>query len=51
MEETKVLNIYEKLSSIQNELKAPKSRRNTFSGFNYRSCEDILEAVKWQYNS
>lgn len=36
----------EKLMSIQNELKAPKSRRNTFANYNYRSCEDILDAVK-----
>ena len=34
------------LIAIQNELKAPKSRFNKFGGFNYRSCEDILEAVK-----
>lgn len=34
------------LSKIQNELKAPKNQRNTFGNYNYRSCEDILEAVK-----
>lgn len=34
------------LSSIQQKLKAPKSNRNTFGNYNYRSCEDILEAVK-----
>ena len=28
------------------ELKAPKSQRNNFGKYNYRSCEDILEAVK-----
>lgn len=39
-------NIYEKLSRIQKELKAPKNQRNNFGGYNYRSCEDILEAVK-----
>ena len=39
-------NIYEKLSKIQRELKAPKNQRNNFGGYNYRSCEDILEAVK-----
>ena len=38
--------IYEKLLSIQNELKAPKDKKNTFGGYNYRSCEGILEAVK-----
>ena len=36
----------EKLMSIQNELKAPKSQYNSFGKYNYRSCEDILEAVK-----
>lgn len=40
------MNIYEKLSNIQNELKAPKGQRNSFGNYNYRSCEDILEAVK-----
>lgn len=40
------MNIFEKLSSIQAELKAPKNQKNTFGGYNYRSCEDILEAVK-----
>lgn len=34
------------LQQIQNELKAPKSQRNNFGGYNYRSCEDILEALK-----
>ena len=40
------MNIYEKLIEVQNELKAPKNQRNSFGGYNYRSCEDILEAVK-----
>ena len=40
------MNIYEKLSNIQNELKAPKGQFNKFGGYKYRSCEDILEAVK-----
>ena len=31
---------------IQTKLKAPKSQRNSFGNYNYRSCEDILEAVK-----
>ena len=35
-----------RLIEIQSELKAPKNQRNTFGGYNYRSCEDILEAVK-----
>lgn len=40
------MTIYEKLMKIQKELKAPKGQWNDFSKFNYRSCEDILEAVK-----
>lgn len=35
-----------RLIEIQQELKAPKNQRNTFGGYNFRSCEDILEAVK-----
>ena len=31
---------------IQANLKAPKNQRNNFGGYNYRSCEDIMEAVK-----
>ena len=38
--------IYEKLLSVQSELKAPKNQTNNFGRYNYRSCEDILEAVK-----
>lgn len=34
------------LNKIQKELKAPKAQKNTFGNYNYRSCEDILEAVK-----
>lgn len=34
------------LTVIQSRLKAPKLNRNNFGGYNYRSCEDILEAVK-----
>ena len=40
------MNVYEKLLAIQAELKAPKNRQNKFGGYSYRSCEDILEAVK-----
>ena len=36
----------EKLVKVQAELKAPKNQRNSFGNYNYRSCEDILEAVK-----
>lgn len=40
------MNIYEKLSNIQNELKCNKNQFNKFGGYKYRSCEDILEAAK-----
>lgn len=36
----------EALLKIQNELKAPKGQYNSFGKYNYRSCEDILEALK-----
>jgi len=36
----------EKLIKLQRELKAPKSQKNNFAKYNYRSCKDILEAVK-----
>ena len=35
-----------KLVQVQTELKAPKNQRNKFGNYNYRSCVDILEAVK-----
>ena len=35
-----------KLIKIQNELKAPKNQYNNFGKYKYRSCEDILEALK-----
>ena len=38
--------IYQKLNKIQQNLKAPKNQYNKFANFNYRSCEDVLEAVK-----
>lgn len=38
--------MHEKLLAIQSELKVPKSQRNSFGNYNYRSCEDIVEAVK-----
>lgn len=40
------MNINEKLLKIQSELKAPKNQYNSFGNYHYRSCEDILEAVK-----
>lgn len=40
------MTIQEALSNIQIALKAPKSQYNSFGKYNYRNCEDILEAVK-----
>lgn len=40
------MTIYEKLAAVQAELKAPKGQYNSFGKYKYRSCEDILEAVK-----
>lgn len=40
------MSIYEKLISVQNELKAPKNSYNSFGKYKYRSCEDILEGLK-----
>ena len=40
------MNITEKLSVIQAEFKAKKSRYNSFGKYNFRSAEDILEALK-----
>lgn len=38
--------IYEKLSQIQDKLFVPKDQKNTFDNYNYRTCENILKAVK-----
>jgi hypothetical protein len=40
------MTIQEKLSLIQQEFKAKKSRYNSFGKYNFRSAEDILEALK-----
>ena len=40
------MNVYEKLIKVQAELKAPKSKYNSFGKYKYRSLEDILEGVK-----
>lgn len=40
------MTIHTKLAAIQQKLKAPKNQVNKFGGYKYRSCEDILEAVK-----
>lgn len=39
-------NIRQKLEGIQSSLKAPKGQTNKFGGYKYRSCEDILTALK-----
>lgn len=39
-------NIYQKLLEVQSTLKAPKNQPNNFGNYNYRSAEQILEAVK-----
>lgn len=40
------MSVWTKLAAIQTALKAPKSQKNKSIGYRYRSCEDILEAVK-----
>ena len=40
------MGLKDKLLNIQSELKAPKGQYNSFGKYKYRSCEDILEAVK-----
>lgn len=40
------MSIYEKLTNLQNELKAPKGQYNGFGKYKYRSAEDVLESVK-----
>lgn len=45
-ENIKTMTLEKKLQQIQVNLKAPKNQFNSFSRYNYRSCEDILEAVK-----
>lgn len=41
-----MMNLLEKLMNIQSELQAPKGQYNSFGKYNYRNCEDILEALK-----
>ena len=40
------MKIQNKLLNIQHKLKAPKNQMNNFGRYKYRSCEDILEALK-----
>lgn len=46
MSQAKKKTAYEALSEIQSTLNAPKNQKNKFGGYSYRSCEDILQAVK-----
>lgn len=41
-----MMGVYAKLLEIQQAIKAPKDQRNDFGNYKYRSCEDIVEAVK-----
>ena len=44
--EEQTMSLYEKLSRIQVEFKANKSKFNSFGKYSFRSAEDILEATK-----
>ena len=44
--EERPLTFIERLADVQSRLKAPKGQYNQFGKYKYRSCEDILEAVK-----
>lgn len=49
MEEEKggcMSDIYRKLSEIQQKIKVPKKRENSFGNFKFRNCEDILKEFK-----
>ena len=37
---------FQKLARVQSELNAPKDKKNSFGGYNYRNVESIYEAVK-----
>lgn len=43
---SKELSLTERLANVQASLKAPKGQYNSFGKYKYRSCEDILEALK-----
>lgn len=40
------MDIYKKLAEIQQNLNAPKNQFNKFGKYNYRNCEDTMEALK-----
>jgi hypothetical protein len=46
LKRSRKMTINEVLHKIQQELKVPKAQYNSFGKYNYRSCEDIVEAVK-----
>ena len=46
MEEQKLISLEEKMTMIQSGLTVPKNQFNSFGQYKYRSCEDILEAIK-----
>jgi len=46
VKESGKVSIYKKLLEVQKKLKAPKGQYNSFGKYHYRSCEDILEALK-----
>lgn len=46
MDNSGMKNIFSKLLEVQAKLNCPKNQHNSFGNYNFRSCEDILEAVK-----
>ena len=40
------MNVYEKLNMIQSTISVAKNQKNSFGNYNYRSCEDILQALQ-----
>jgi len=46
MSDSKEISLNDKLAEVQTEFKANKSRFNSFGKYNFRSAEDILEAIK-----
>jgi len=44
--EEQTMSLHEKLSKIQVEFKAAKTKWNSFGKYNFRSAEDLLEALK-----
>lgn len=40
------MNLYGKLTALQNELQCGKNQYNAFGKYKYRTCSDVLEALK-----